>query len=80
MDAQRTNGGRQYQITTKNLTRLTLRETSKAGTIQIDGQNLKVKSAPEIVLEKTGAGWKPSGPLYPESGFPCNPNEVPTGP
>ena len=27
-----------------------------------------------------GAGWVPSGPLYPESGFPCNPSEVPTGP
>ena len=27
-----------------------------------------------------GAGWRPSGALYPESGFPCNPSEVPTGP
>lgn len=27
-----------------------------------------------------GAGWRPSGPLYPESGFPCNPKERPTGP
>lgn len=27
----------------------------------------------------TSAGWAPSGPLYPESGFPCNPKEIPTG-
>jgi phospholipid/cholesterol/gamma-HCH transport system substrate-binding protein len=26
------------------------------------------------------AGWAPSGPMYPESGFPCNPREIPTGP
>lgn len=58
VDAQRTNGGKQYEITTKNLTRLTLRETSKAAGIQIDGQSLKVKGAPEIVLERSGSTWK----------------------
>jgi pimeloyl-ACP methyl ester carboxylesterase len=62
VDAERTNGGRQYQIKTKNLTRLTLRETSKAAGIKIDGQDLKVKAAPEIVLEKTGGTWKPVKP------------------
>jgi phospholipid/cholesterol/gamma-HCH transport system substrate-binding protein len=29
---------------------------------------------------KSSAGWYPSGPWYPESGFPCNPKEIPTGP
>lgn len=29
---------------------------------------------------KTSAGWAPSGSLYPESGFPCNPRQIPTGP
>jgi len=29
---------------------------------------------------RTSAGWAPSGPFYPESGFPCNPKEIPTGP
>lgn len=58
VDAERTDGGKQYRIATKNLTRLTLRETSKAAGIQIDGQNLKVKAAPEIVLEKVGTSWR----------------------
>jgi hypothetical protein len=58
VDVQRTNGGRQFEITTKNLTRLTLRETSKAAGIRIDGQSLKVKAAPEIVLERSGSAWR----------------------
>src|SRR5439155_13965894 len=62
VDAERAKGGKQYSITTKNLTRLTLRETSKAAEIKIDGQILKVKGAPEIVLEKAGASWKLAKP------------------
>ncbi len=58
IDAQRTEGGAQYEIKTKNLTRLTLRETEHAKTIRIDGQELRVKAAPEIVLQKTGSAWK----------------------
>jgi hypothetical protein len=27
----------------------------------------------------SSAAWYPSGPWYPESGFPCNPKEIPTG-
>ena len=57
VDAQRSDGGKQYQITTKNLTRLTLGETSQASEIKIDGQDLKVKPAPQIVLEKSGDLW-----------------------
>jgi pimeloyl-ACP methyl ester carboxylesterase len=60
IDAERANG--QYKISTKNLTRLTLRDTSKATSIQIDGQELKVKSAKEIVLEKMPTGWKVARP------------------
>ena len=63
IDALRSNGGAQYEIKTKNLTRLTLRETEHARSIHIDGQNLKVKPAPEIALEKTGAAWKVAGKL-----------------
>jgi len=62
VDAQRSGGGKQYQITTKNLVRLTLRETSKAATIRIDGQALRVKSAPEIVLEKVEEAWRMAKP------------------
>ncbi len=58
IDAQRSDGGAQYDIKTKNLTRLTLRETDHAKNIRIDGQDLHVKAAPEIALEKTGSSWK----------------------
>jgi pimeloyl-ACP methyl ester carboxylesterase len=58
IDAVRSNGGAQYEIKTKNLTRLTLRETEHAHTIRIDGAELRVKPEPEIALEKTGGVWK----------------------
>src|SRR6266404_5844657 len=58
VDAQRTGGGASYHIKTTNLTRLVLRETDHAKDINIDGQNLKVKSAPEITLARNGTAWK----------------------
>jgi len=58
VDAQRTGDGAAYDIKTKNLTRLVLRETEHAGEIKIDGQNLKVKAGPEIALAKSGSTWK----------------------
>ncbi|MSU51769.1 MAG: hypothetical protein EXS37_22210 [Opitutus sp.] len=57
VDARRTDGGGAYAITTKNLTRLVLRETAQARMITIDGQTLPVKSAPEIALARIGATW-----------------------
>ena len=36
---RRTDGGTAYTITTKNLTRLTLRETTQAREIKIDGRS-----------------------------------------
>ena len=45
VDARRSDGGaRTYDIKTKNLTRLVLRETGNAREIRIDGQTLKVKA------------------------------------
>src|SRR6266446_3192019 len=58
VDAQRSDGGKSYDIKTKNLARLVLRETAHAKEIKIDGQDLKVKSGPEITLQKTGSAWK----------------------
>ncbi len=58
VDAKRSVDGARYDIQTHNVSRLVLRETDHASAIQIDGQNLKVKPAPEIVLQKTGAAWK----------------------
>ena len=57
VDALRSGGG-QYQITTRNVTRLRLRETGTAALIRIDGQELRVKPAPEIALEKSGSAWR----------------------
>jgi hypothetical protein len=58
VDAQRTSGGASYEIKTTNLTRLVLRETGHAREIKIDGQSLKVKSAPEITLARHASSWK----------------------
>lgn len=57
IDAQRTDGGRAYAITTKNLTRLELRETTQARTLTIDGQTLAVSAAPQITLAREGGKW-----------------------
>jgi pimeloyl-ACP methyl ester carboxylesterase len=62
IDAERSENRTGYKITTKNLTRLTLRDMSKAAFIKIDGQDLKVKGAPEIVLEKSANTWKVARP------------------
>jgi len=64
VDAQRSNNGASYDIKTKNLTRLILRETSSAYEINIDGQKLAVSGGPEITLNKSASGWAivPNGP------------------
>ena len=58
VDAQRAADGASYDIKTKNLTRLVLRETERAREIKVDGQNLKVKADPQITLAKSGSAWK----------------------
>ena len=60
VDAKRADNGRQYEITTKNITRLTLRETRNAKELKIDGQDLRVKGAAEIAIEKSGNAWRPA--------------------
>src|SRR5436305_1475305 len=57
VDAQRTAGS-SYEITTRNVTRLVLRETEHAKQIKIDGQSVKVKSAPTLTLARNGTTWK----------------------
>ncbi len=58
VDANRTSGGTQYQITTSNVTRLTLHETGHARRVILDGKNLKVKPARQIAFEKGGNNWR----------------------
>jgi len=60
IDATRSGDHARYDIATKNLTRLVLRETGHATEINIDGQKLGVKPAPEIALEKSGGTWRPA--------------------
>jgi pimeloyl-ACP methyl ester carboxylesterase len=58
VDALRSDGGKTYTIKTNNITRLALREMGQAKSISIDGQQLKVKSGPELTLQKTAGTWK----------------------
>ena len=65
VDAERSNGGKDYTITTKNLTRLTLREIAKATpvSIKIDGHVVQIKGdAAQVTLEKVAGAWKPAKP------------------
>ncbi len=57
IDAQRSEAGKRYEIRTKNVNRLTLRETNQAIDINIDGSDVRVKGAPSIALEKSAKGW-----------------------
>lgn len=58
VDAKRSDNRGEYDITTKNLTRIVLRQTDRASAISIDGQKLSVKAAPEMTLEKENGTWK----------------------
>jgi dienelactone hydrolase len=60
VDAKRSDDHTRYDITTRNLTRLMLRQTERAVVINIDGQALRVKPARELALEKQGGAWKPA--------------------
>jgi hypothetical protein len=60
VDAKRSENRARYDITTKNLTRLVLREMDRATAVSIDGQKLIVKPAPELAFEKSNGSWKPA--------------------
>ena len=62
VDATRSDNRAKYDITTRNLTRLVLRQTDRASAISIDGQKLSVKAAPEMAFEKSNGTWKPASP------------------
>ena len=65
IDALRSDAGERYQVTTHNISRLTLRETTHAVAMSIDGQELKLKPAPEIALEKSGSSWRVASAKWP---------------
>jgi hypothetical protein len=57
IDAQRSPDHKNYDIKTKNLTHLILRETDNANQIKIDNQTPNVSSAPQITLTKSSGAW-----------------------
>jgi hypothetical protein len=60
VDAKRSDDRTHYDITTRNLTRLVLRQTGRAAVVNIDGQALRAKPAPELAFERQGGTWKPA--------------------
>src|SRR5260370_12527265 len=58
IDAQRVSDGEKYEISTHNVSRLSLREAEHAKQITIDGQRLKVRSGAWITRQKTSGAWK----------------------
>ncbi|MSV32375.1 MAG: hypothetical protein EXQ57_07635 [Bryobacterales bacterium] len=58
IEAKRLANRSQYEIKTKNLNRLRLRETERATAVTIDGQSLTVTGAAELVLAKAGGKWQ----------------------
>ena len=63
VNARRLEGGRRYEVTTQNITRLTLRDTISAGTLAIDGQTLLVKPATVLTVEKSNGRWAMAKPV-----------------
>ena len=61
VDAVRSEGGSRFDVKTKNLARLTLREMAQAKEVRLDGQSLKVRGRAELSFEKRGGTWKPAG-------------------
>ncbi|MCX6593668.1 MAG: alpha/beta hydrolase-fold protein [Acidobacteria bacterium] len=60
--ARRQEGGKRYEISTKNVARLGLRELPAAAVLGIDGKTLRVKG-PAVTLEKAKGGWRVAKPL-----------------
>jgi hypothetical protein len=58
VDAKRSDDRTRYELATKNLTRLVLRDTDRATTISIDGQKLRVKPAPEMSFARANGAWR----------------------
>ncbi|MFM8358405.1 MAG: hypothetical protein ACKOET_07575, partial [Verrucomicrobiota bacterium] len=63
VEARRLDAGRRYTLTTRNITRLTLAETTAARELTINGQALKVKPAPRLTLARTGDRWALARPV-----------------
>ncbi len=56
--ARRDATRQRYEITTRNVTHLELREMDQLRELKIDGETLRAKAAPQLVLNKTGGAWR----------------------
>ncbi len=63
VNARRLDDGRRYEVTTQNITRLTIRETESATTLAIDGQTLTVKPASQLMIERSNGRWEMAKPV-----------------
>jgi pimeloyl-ACP methyl ester carboxylesterase len=57
VNAKRSQDRTQYEISTKNLARLALRETDRAASLTIDGQKVSFKPAAALTFEKSNGRW-----------------------
>lgn len=62
VQARRDAARQRYEITTRNVTHLELREMEKMQEIKIDGQTLRAKAAPQLLLYRTGGKWRIGDP------------------
>lgn len=58
VEAIRTEGRSKYEVRTKNIARLTLREMEKAVEVSIDGQKVAVKGVPVLRFARNAQGWE----------------------
>ena len=58
VDAKRSSDHTQFDITTKNLSRLLVREIGSGAVMNIDGQKVRVTGGAEIALDKTEGNWR----------------------
>lgn len=65
VDAKRSNGGTRLELNTTNVTHLTLRETSQAKQLEIDGQKLTLRPALQLRLEKANNTWRLATAVHP---------------
>ena len=62
VQARRDAARQRYEITTRNVTHLELREMEKMQELKIDGQTLRAKAAPQLLLYRTGGKWRIGDP------------------
>jgi len=63
VNARRLEAGKRYEVSTKNVTRFTIRESNAAQQVVIDGQNLAIKPAAQLTFERNTDRWAVAKPV-----------------